>query len=53
MAYSKGCASSIVVATIPPSDKRPVYALGDNGKPCAYIRVADENIVATPVHLAI
>ena len=26
---------------------------GDNGKPCAYIRVADENIVATPVHLAI
>lgn len=44
---------TIVVATIPPSDKRPVYALGDNGKPCAYIRVADENIVATPVHLAI
>jgi len=38
---------TIVVATIPPSDKRPVYALGDNGKPCAYIRVADENIVAT------
>ena len=62
---------TIVVATIPPSDKRPVYVVADdnairqsddiqrasggdkvgaNGR--AYIRIADENIVASPVHLA-
>ena len=37
----------------PPSERRPVCALGDDDKPRAYIRIADENIVASPVHLAI
>ena len=46
---------TIVVATIPPSDKRPVSVVagdrtGTNSR--AYIRIADENIVASPVHLA-
>ena len=44
---------TIVVATIPPSDRRPICALDETGKPRAYIRIADENIVASPVHLAI
>ena len=44
---------TIVVATVPPSDKRPVCAIGDDGRQRAYIRIADENIVASPVHLAI
>ena len=44
---------TIVVATIPPSDRRPICALDDTGTPRAYIRIADENIVASPVHLAI
>ena len=44
---------TIVVATIPPADKRPVCAVSDDGKERAYIRIADENIVASPVHLAI
>ena len=44
---------TIVVATVPPSERRPVCALGDDDKPRAYIRIADENIVASPVHLAI
>ena len=44
---------TIVVATVSPSDKRPVCALGDDDKARAYIRIADENIVASPVHLAI
>ena len=44
---------TIVVATIPPSDKRPIMALDADGKPSAYIRIADENIVASPVHLCI
>ena len=44
---------AIVVATVPPSDKRPICAIGEDDKPKAYIRIADENIVASPVHLAI
>ena len=44
---------TIVIATVPPSDKRPICAVGDDGKQRAYIRIADENIVASPVHLAI
>lgn len=44
---------TIVIATVPPSDKRPVFALDAVGKQCAYIRIADENIVASPVHLAV
>lgn len=44
---------TIVVATVPPSDRRPVCALDEDDRPRAYIRIADENIVASPVHLAI
>ena len=44
---------TIVVATIPPSERRPICAVDENGKLRAYIRIADENIVASPVHLAI
>ena len=44
---------TIVVATIPPSDHRPVYAISNDGKSRAYVRVADENIAASPVHLAV
>ncbi len=43
---------TIVVTTVPPSDKRPVRALNEDGKLQAYIRIADENIIASPVHLA-
>ena len=44
---------TIVVATIPSSDRRPICVISDEDKPRAYIRIADENIVASPVHLAI
>ncbi len=44
---------TIVIATIPPSDKRPVCAIDENGVKRAYIRLADENIVASPVFLAL
>ena len=43
---------TIVIATVPPSEKRPICALDDDDRPRAYIRIADENIVASPVHLA-
>ena len=44
---------TIVIATVPPSDKKPVCAEDEDGKCRAYIRIADENIVASPVHLAL
>ena len=44
---------TIVIATVPPSDKRPIMAIDEEGRQRAYIRIADENIVASPVHLAI
>ena len=44
---------TIVIATVPPSDKRPICVVNEDEKPRAYIRIADENIVASPVHLAI
>ena len=44
---------TIVVATVSPSDRRPICAIDEDGKPKAYIRIADENIVASPVHIAI
>ena len=44
---------TIVIATVPISDKRPICAINEDGKERAYIRIADENIVASPVHLAI
>lgn len=44
---------TIVVATVPRSDRRPVCAIDEEGRQRAYIRIADENIVASPVHIAI
>ena len=44
---------TIVIATVPPSDKRPVCAQDDEGRMRAYIRIKDENIVASPVHLTL
>ncbi len=42
---------TIVIATIPRSSHRPVKAVTPEGKHQAYIRIADENIIASPVHL--
>ena len=44
---------TIVIATVPPSKRKPVCAINEVGEERAYIRIADENIVASPVHLAI
>ena len=44
---------NIVVCTVPPSQKRPVCAIDEEGKAMAYVRIADENILATPVHIAL
>jgi predicted HTH transcriptional regulator len=44
---------TIVIATVPPSARRPICALDEEGRKRAYIRINDENIVASPVHLAL
>ena len=62
---------TVVIATVPPSERRPVMAFEEGkeeravasapqhgrqasgGRWRAFIRIADENIVASPVHLAI
>ena len=35
------------------ASSKPIYALDENNKPKAYIRIKDENILATPVHLRV
>ena len=44
---------TIVIATVPPSPKRPICAQDEEGRMRAYIRIGDENIVASPVLLAL
>lgn len=44
---------SVLVVQIDESEKKPVYAKDETGKPLAYIRIKDENILATPVHLCV
>lgn len=44
---------SVLVVQIGENEKKPVYAKDESGKPLAYIRVKDENILATPVHLRV
>jgi len=44
---------TIVVATVPPSARKPVVAQDEEGRMRAYIRINDENIVASSVHLAL
>lgn len=36
---------------VPESQEKPVYALDEENRPKAYVRIKDETILATPVHL--
>lgn len=44
---------TVLIATISKSEDKPVMAKEQDGTKVAYVRIADENIVATPVHLAL
>ena len=44
---------TILKVTIEATENKPIYAIDENGKKKAYIRIADENILATPVHLKV
>lgn len=42
---------TILLVQIEESSQKPVYAKDEEGRAWAYLRIADENILATPVHL--
>lgn len=42
---------TVLIVTIEPSDVRPILAKEQDGTLKAYVRIDDENIVASPVHL--
>ena len=44
---------SVLVVQIEESLQKPVYAKDETGKTLAYLRIKDENILATPVHLRV
>ncbi|MBE6281548.1 MAG: ATP-binding protein [Bacteroides sp.] len=44
---------TVLEAVIQEAVEKPVYAIDESNKPKAYIRIKDENILATPVHLKV
>ena len=44
---------NVVIAEVEPSAQRPVRARLDDDSLCAFVRIADENIVAPPVQMAL
>lgn len=42
----------VLEVVVPESDVKPVCALDESNRPWAYVRIADENILASPVHLS-
>lgn len=44
---------SVLLVDIDESVHKPVYAKDETGKRLAYLRIKDENILATPVHLRV
>lgn len=44
---------TVLEVIIPPGSQKPYYAKDEENKLRAYIRIKDENILATPVHLKV
>lgn len=44
---------TVLEVCIAEASSKPIYALDEENKPKAYIRIKDENILATPVHLKV
>lgn len=43
----------VLVVNINENPHKPIYAKDENGKLLAYLRIKDENILATPIHLRV
>ena len=44
---------SILMVQVEESQQKPIYAKDESGKYLAYLRIKDENILATPIHLRV
>ena len=44
---------TVLKVQIDEAPNKPICAIDEENKPKAYIRIADENILATPVHLRV
>lgn len=44
---------TVLIVTIDEAVDKPIFAIDEENKPKAYIRIKDENILATPVHLKV
>lgn len=44
---------TVLIAEVEANKEKPVYAKDEKGKLWAYVRIKDENILATPVHLRV
>lgn len=44
---------SILMVQVEESQQKPIYAKDESGKHLAYLRIKDENILATPIHLRV
>lgn len=44
---------TVLMVKIDETENKPIYAINEDNKPKAYIRIDDENILATPVHLKV
>lgn len=44
---------TVLIVTVHETDRKPVKVIGADGRKLAYVRRADENVLATPVHLRV
>lgn len=44
---------SVLVASVGPAVRKPVLVKEEDGRRLAYVRIADENILASPVHIGV
>ena len=44
---------SVLVASVGPAVRKPVLVKEEDGRRLAYVRIADENILASPVHIGL
>ena len=44
---------SVLIASVEPAPRKPVMVKEEGGRKLAYVRIADENILASPVHLGV
>ena len=44
---------SVLIASVEPALRKPVMVKEEDGRKLAYVRIADENILASPVHIGV